>query len=65
MVCIMSPAKPKHEDVSDALDNDKEIESIEIEDDSCEENADDDLKIETLFGGSIVGSKPLFSSKGE
>ncbi|KAL5281274.1 WDR75.2 family protein [Megaselia abdita] len=62
MVCIMSPAKPKHEMKTD----DKEIEAIEIDDDSATENTDDDnLKLETLFGGSIIGSKPLFNSKGE
>lgn len=61
----MSPAKPKPEDVSEAMD-DKDIESIEIEDDSSpENNTDDNLKIETLFGGSIIDSKPLFSAKGE
>lgn len=55
------PAKPKHKEACEAMDN-KEIEAIEIEDDS--ENTDD-MKIETLFGGSITDSKPLFSAKGE
>lgn len=65
MVCIMSPAKPKHDNARDAMDDDKEIEEIEIDDDSSTENTDDNLKIETLFGGSIIGSKPLFNSNGE
>lgn len=61
MVCIMSPAIPKHKEACEVMDN-KEMEPIEIEDDS--ENADD-MKIETLFGGSITEFKPLFSAKGE
>lgn len=62
MVCIMSPSKPKKKASREA----KEDDTIEINDESSEENTDpDDMKIETLFGGSISNSKPLFSPKGE